>query len=57
MYYLFFLASLAFTMFLTHSNYGNSGEIAFWSLMTLSMLIQSIGEQIIEEIKNQKNNQ
>jgi len=56
MYYLF-LASLAFTMFLTHSNYGNTGQIAFWSLMTLSMLIQSIGEQIIEEVKNQKNNQ
>jgi len=56
MYYLF-LASLAFTMFLTHSNYGNTGQIAFWSLMTLSILIQSIGEQIIEEVKNQKNNQ
>jgi len=55
MYYLF-VANLAFTLFLTYTDYGSTDEIIYWSMLTLALLFQHIAEKLIDEIRNQKDN-
>jgi hypothetical protein len=52
--YFIFLGSLAFTLFLTYTDYGSTDEIIYWSMLTLTFLLQHIAEKLIDEIRNQK---
>lgn len=55
MYYSFLL-SLAFTLTMTYTSYGSTNEIIYWSMLTLTFLLQHNNEKLIDEIRKQKDN-